>query len=198
MKTKIILYGKLAHKFRKEFEFSNITKITDTAKAISCIYPDFRQQLQEDTFNGINYQIVVNDKVVNNWNDLKTNFKKIEIIPTVIGNGPAGGFVFGMLFSVAVAGIMYLMTPIPEIQPQEISQEVSATSRSYALGSNSNLAAQGQAVPIRYGLLRVGSSMVSSTIENLSMREVKSYKIITSPSINWSDNPPVEEEERVR
>jgi len=196
MKTKIILYGKLAHKFRKEFEFSNITKITDTAKAISCIYPDFRQQLQEDAFNGINYQIVVNDKVVNGWSDLKTDFKKIEIIPTVIGNDFGTMFVM-FLFQVAVAGIMYLMTPIPEIQPQELSQEVSATSQSYMLGSNSNLAAQGQAVPIRYGLLRVGSSIISSTIENFSMREVKSYKIIATPPINWVDNPPVEEEERV-
>jgi predicted phage tail protein len=196
MKTKIILYGKLAHKFRKEFEFSNITKITDTAKAISCIYPDFRQQLQEDAFNGINYQIVVNDKVVNGWSDLKTDFKKIEIIPTVIGNDFSTMLVM-FLFQVAVAGIMYLMTPIPEIQPQELSQEVSATSQSYVLGSNSNLAAQGQAVPIRYGLLRVGSSIVSSTIKNSNMKEVNSYKIIATPPINWADNPPVEEEERV-
>lgn len=188
MKTKIILHGRLKNQFRKEFEFYNISRARDCFNAISCTYPDFKNQIKRDSLNGINYQIVINGELVENEKTFnkKRKIETIEIVPTVIGSDVGAMFVY-FLVSVAIAGIMYLMTPIPEIQPQEISQEVSATSQSYMLGSNSNLAAQGQAVPIRYGLLRVGSSIISSRIRNENMYDPGSYRTVSTPILDWSE-----------
>jgi predicted phage tail protein len=167
MKTKIKIYGKLGRKFRNEFEFFNISKPIDCVKAINSIYPDFRIEIQNQSQNGIEYQMIVNGEILDSWKTIneKKRIETIEIAPTIVGSEPTTILV-SLVVSLAVAGIMYLMTPIPEIVPQEMTQEISPTSQSYVFGSNVNLAAQGQAVPLRYGLLRIGSSIVSSRIRN--------------------------------
>jgi predicted phage tail protein len=166
MKTKIKIYGKLGRKFRNEFEFFNISKPIDCIKAINSIYPNFRIEIQNQSQNGIEYQMIVNGEILDSWktvNERKT-IQTIEIAPTIIGAGPETWAY--IIVSLVVAGITYLMTPIPEIVPQEMTQEISPTSQSYVFGSNANLASQGQAVPLRYGLLRIGSSIISSRITN--------------------------------
>jgi predicted phage tail protein len=167
MKTKIKIYGKLGRKFRNEFEFFNISKPSDSIKAINSIYPDFRIEIQNQSQNGIEYQMIVNGEILDSWKMVneKKRIETIEIAPTIIGSDPVT-IVTSLVVSLVVAGITYLMTPIPEIVPQEMTQEVSASSQSYIFGSNANLAAQGQSVPLRYGLLRIGSSIISSRITN--------------------------------
>lgn len=190
MKTRIILYGKLEKKFKKEFNFYNINKPIDSIKAINTIYPEFKSEIQNDAFNGINYQMVVNDEEIKSWKDFsnKKEIRTIEIVPSIVGAEffSLAAAIKYFLIAVAVAGITYLLTPIPEIDPQSMEQEVSPTSQSYIFGSNSNLAAQGQAVPVRYGLLRIGSSIVSSRITNEDLYE-QSYKntAVYDPGYLW-------------
>ena len=134
--------------------------------------------------------MIVNEEPIKSWGEFQEEkqIKTIEIVPTIIGftgfEIPAAVMYF--LVAVAVAGITYLLTPIPEITPQEITQEVSPLSQSYIFGSSANLASQGQAVPLRYGLLRVGSSIISSRLTNENLYD-KSYKTtaVYDPGYLW-------------
>ena len=63
---------------------------------------------------------------------------------------------------------MYLLTPVPETEP---SAEIEAgiKNSSFVFGNPQNIASQGQAIPIVYGKLRVGSQVVGTTISNYNL-----------------------------
>ena len=78
------------------------------------------------------------------------------------GKGLAGAAgIIGMIgASIALQGVMSLLFPQPK---PDFNQEVSAGGKSYLFGSKPNNITQGQAVPVGYGRLLIGSSQVSST-----------------------------------
>ena len=62
--------------------------------------------------------------------------------------------------SIAVQGVMSLLTPKPKA---DFNQEVQAGGKSYLFGNKPANASQGQAVPVGYGRLKIGSSQISSS-----------------------------------
>jgi predicted phage tail protein len=196
MKTKIILHGKLRKLYGESFEFANIKKPIDAVQALDVIFPGFRKSVINEAKEGGHYEIIANGES-QSCLELTQNKKRIEqidITPCLVGSGP-GGFiailgafavgigVYGGL-SVAVsaffialgvgliiAGIMYLMTPIPENEPNEQNIRASVRNSSFLFQNPQNTTTQGRPVPIVYGKLRVGSHVIGTTITNFSLHE---------------------------
>lgn len=189
MKTKIKLHGRLAKIFGNSFEFFNIKKPIDAVNAINTIHKNFKETIIADCKEGQNYELLVNKKNVNALSlQHEQKIEEIEIVPCIIGHGPfaaiavgaasiaAGMGAFGALGAAAsaffvtlgvglvMAGITYLMTPIPENEPREI--EASVKTESFLFQSQNNVASQGAPVRLGYGRLRVGSQVISSSVRN--------------------------------
>jgi len=136
MKTKIKLHGRLAKIFGNSFEFFNIKKPIDAVNAINTIHKNFKETIIADCKEGQNYELLVNKKSVNALSlQHKQKIEEIEIVPCIIGHGVGAAIAVGVAsvgFGIAatgtfatiffislgvgliMAGITYLMTPIPE------------------------------------------------------------------------------------
>jgi len=77
------------------------------------------------------------------------------------------GTTLGMIgASIAVQGVMSLLTPKPKA---DFNQEVQAGGKSYLFGNKPANASQGQAVPVGYGRLKIGSSQISSSTDHYAL-----------------------------
>jgi predicted phage tail protein len=188
MKTKIKLHGRLAKIFGNSFEFFNIKKPIDAVNAINTIHKNFKETIIADCKEGQNYELLVNKKSVNALSlQHKQKIEEIEIVPCIIGHGIgaviAGGLsvaaglgAFGAMGAFAsaffvslgvgliMAGVVYLLTPIPENEPREI--EATVKTESFLFQSQNNVASQGSPVRLGYGRLRVGSQVIASSVRN--------------------------------
>jgi predicted phage tail protein len=75
----------------------------------------------------------------------------------------AAGFVGSLGMALAVQGAMTLLFPPPK---PDFNQEVQAGGKSYLFGNKPSNASQGQAVPVGYGRLKIGSSQISSSVDH--------------------------------
>lgn len=186
MKTKIKLHGRLAKIFGNSFEFFNIKKPIDAVNAINTIHKNFKETIIADCKEGQNYELLVNKKSVGALSlQHKQKIEEIEIVPCIIGHGPVaamavgvasvsfgagltGAFASAFFISLGVglimAGVVYLMTPIPENEPREI--EATVKTESFLFQSQNNVASQGSPVRLGYGRLRVGSQVIASSVRN--------------------------------
>lgn len=76
----------------------------------------------------------------------------LVVVGFVLG-GPIGGFLISAGASLVIQGIIELLTKPPKLEESKETQ-------SYLQDGNVNNAAQGQAVPVAYGRLRVGSQVI--------------------------------------
>jgi predicted phage tail protein len=74
-----------------------------------------------------------------------------------------GSMVASLGMGLALQGVMTLLFPPPK---PDFNQEVQAGGKSYLFGNKPANASQGQAVPVGYGRLKIGSSQVSSTVDH--------------------------------
>lgn len=195
MMTKIILYGKLAKIYGKEFSFANIHKPSDVVNAMETIHPGFRRYIINQTKEGMNYEIILDGETGTAYGlNEKKSPKIVEIAPSIIGQDPItilialgaaiayAGFVMGVttivggiLFSLGVglilAGIAYLLTPIPENEPDEAGIRSGIKNASFLFQNPQNISTQGKPIPIGYGRLRVGSLVVGTTLSNFDLSD---------------------------
>jgi predicted phage tail protein len=210
MEVKIILHGKLSKLYGKEFYFSNIAKAKDAVYALETKFPGFRKYIVDQAREGLNYEIIVDNKTETafSMNDTK-NIKVVEIAPSIIGKDPVtlglilggglavagyyigittlvGGILFAIGIGIIIAGINYLMTPIPEREPDEASNRAGVKNSSFLFNSPQNVSTQGRPVPIAYGRLRVGSYVVGTTLSNYNLsqdRQNVAYENIKSNAL---------------
>jgi predicted phage tail protein len=195
MMTKIKLHGKLSKDYGDSFEFSNINKPSDVVKAIECILPGFRDSIINASKKGGHYEIIVNGKSKNAFelNQKEKNINQVDIVPCLMGHGggalavvlgivavgigisatsvAVSAFFIALGVGLIIAGIMYLLTPIPENEPNEASIRASIRNSSFLFQNPSNTAVQGRAIPIVYGQLRVGSYVVGTSVTNFELHE---------------------------
>lgn len=180
MKTQITIHGKLGKICGKTFEFHNINSPVDAINAISTIHKDFKQSIINQANQGTHYEMILDGKTQQAFEYRKsvTNIQNIEIVPFVCGADPVSAllasaafksFVTTLVVGLVVAGIVYLMTPIPEIAPREMVAPIKG--ESFIFQSANNVASQGQPVPVGYGRLRVGSQIVSTAVSNKNIDE---------------------------
>jgi predicted phage tail protein len=161
--TEVILHGLLEKKFKKKYTFSNLKCTADCVQMIDCTSKGFKKFIIEQSMNGVEYEFITDGEKNKSSEDVlkKHKIKKIEIVPCVKGSDPVSFFVV-LVYSLLIAGIVYLMTPIPEIEPSETGGVLDANARSFFFENDQNIAAQGIAVPLGYGRLRVGSKIISA------------------------------------
>lgn len=186
--TKIYLYGELRNKFGSEFKFK-VNSAKEALFAINSNRKGFLNEIKKLGAKSIHYRIVVDDYVIANPEEveIKKIPKEIHIVPVVWGAGietaiawlatylvPVfGGYATAVATvvvytaaAVAVAGIMTLLFPPPK---PNFDQETKAGARSYLFGNKPNNTAQGQAVPVGYGRLKIGGSQISAGLSHHPM-----------------------------
>jgi predicted phage tail protein len=93
--------------------------------------------------------------------------------PAAMGAFAAGGSLAGVAStvamigaSIAIQGVMSLLTPKPKA---DFNQEVQAGGKSYLFGNKPANTSQGQAVPVGYGRLKIGSSQISASTDHYAL-----------------------------
>ena len=85
----------------------------------------------------------------------------------ILGSSALGTAVISIGAGIAIQGAMSLLFPQPK---PDFNQEVQAGGKSYLFGNRQNNTAQGQAVPVGYGRLLIGSSQISSSTSHYSLK----------------------------
>jgi len=187
--TDVFIHGILAKEYQSHFKF-NLKSSTDVLKAIDCNREGFIARIFELQEQGFYYDVIVDKKTIKNAQDFKVlnAASRIDLVPVIIGSGPVGAIlstIGGVLFpaagaslaanvfaAVALAGISYLLTPKPDLglpAQQDISAEAAAQKESYVFSGNINLSRQGTPLPLGYGRLKVGSSVVQASVRSFPL-----------------------------
>ena len=150
---------------------------------MNTINPEFKSYLVKQSQEGINYQMIVDEKIVqniDNFTDIKPE-SEIQFVPCILGADPVT-IIVSLVVNLVVAGIQYLLYPKEALNDRRI--EASIKGESYMFSTPENLARQGQALPLGYGRLRIGSQIVSSFIINKDL----SNNIFDNSDFGYSDN----------
>jgi predicted phage tail protein len=197
--TNVFLYGELKNKFGGEFRF-NINSSKEAFLAINANRKGFLDEIKKLAAKGVYYRIIVDDNVINNLKELDVTKppKEIHLMPIVWGAGRNAGIIMAVLAIAAIVAQQYQLLPaiiskggayaaaftatMAAIAVQgvtmmlysspkpDFNQEVAAGGKSYLFGSKSNNMSQGQAVPVGYGRLLIGSSQVSSNFGHYPLK----------------------------
>lgn len=82
----------------------------------------------------------------------------------IIGSLTVGQLLTGVGMMMVSIGLQMMMAPKPDMQRPEST--VSAAKQSFMIGSKANLVEQGSPVPVGYGRLRIGSSIIQTTVKS--------------------------------
>jgi predicted phage tail protein len=172
--------------------FFKIKKPKEVIEAISSKFSLFRKRMNELIEQGIHYSILVNGEKIENINqlDISNSPEQIDLVPVICGSGAvalavvgaglmyagATGAIFGFSLGAAATlvgsigsmmvsmALQMMLAPKPDMQKTEAT--VSGAKQSFLISSKANLAEQGNPVPVGYGRLRVGSSVIQTTIKS--------------------------------
>ena len=164
--TTIRLHGILAQKYGKVFEME-IDKPRDVIRAIDANREGFRKTVVDLQKQGFAYELIVNKKRLNK-EEFSNNKKpqEIDFVPFIVG---AGTGLEMLLISLAVS-LVSAVIQYALMDPGTIDGGESTVSGGGSLmfsSSQVNLAAQGSPLPIGYGRLKVGSSVIQSSMKSL-------------------------------
>jgi predicted phage tail protein len=205
--TNVYLYGELRNKFGSEFKFK-INSPKEAFLAINANRRGFLNEIKRLASKHIHYRIIIDDCIVSSPKEIEIKKipKEIHIVPIVWGSGTGMEVIWfleavfasiGIYGSVgtflaytvaitaatlAVQGVMSLL--YPEAKP-DFNQEVQAGSKSYLFGNRPNNTAQGQAVPVGYGRLKIGGSQISAGMSHHPLNmDIKQLMTPTDKPIN--------------
>lgn len=186
--TDVYLHGILAKEYQSHFKF-NLKSSTHVLKAIDANREGFIARIFQLQEQGFYYDVIVDKKRIKKTEDfhLVGKSSRIDLVPIIVGSGigeaialifkavfPGAGATLGakVLAAVLQAGIAFLLTPKPDLglpAEQDISAEAAAQKESYVFSGNINLARQGTPLPLGYGRLKVGSSVVQASIRSFPL-----------------------------
>jgi predicted phage tail protein len=145
----------------------------------------FIQRLIDLANKGLHYSMIVDGSVLNKCSLDKRNPKEIHILPTIVGSAGvvtaigvvlyaaaafAPQWAVGVLLALGSAtlsyGISNLMQKDQKTDVGSASATSNASNKSFLFSNGENIAEQGIPVPIGYGRLRIGSSVIQSTIKS--------------------------------
>lgn len=204
--TTVKIYGILSKEFSQIFSL-RIRKVKEVVSAISANKPLFRNRIIELAKEGIHYAIVSDGKVASSLSEFEINKPPnlIELVPIICGRGVAaaiagaglmiGGAVVagssiagaaiigglmgslgGMLLGI---GLQTLLSPKPEA-PERQESTISGNDRSLMLSSKGNIAQQGSPVPVGYGRLRIGSSIIQASVRSYPLQDLSNFQASSS------------------
>lgn len=173
--TEIYLHGLAAHKFGGFHKFVNIHKASDCIKAIDANREGFMQYFISKAQKEEHYEIIVDEQPIESINEAfqKKQIKRIDIVPIIKGNVDfLIQVVVQVLIAAIMAGIQYLMTPIPEEEPRSAIARVAPAS--YMFANRQNVTAQYTPVPLGYGALRIGTKIIESIVNPVDLTSEES------------------------
>ena len=201
--TDVYLHGILAKEYQSHFKF-NLKSSTHVLKAIDANREGFIARIFQLQEEGFYYDIIVDKKRIKKPQDFQTLGKasRIDLAPVIVGSGgfetlfmlifPKAGASLGakVLAAVLQAGIAYLLTPKPDLGlpvEQDISAEAAAQKESYIFSGNINLARQGTPLPLGYGRLKVGSSVVQASVRSFPLIKPDSESMNASNFVDQTE-----------
>jgi predicted phage tail protein len=169
--TEIHLHGILAHKYGAVHKLA-IKRPKDLFLAMEANYDNFMRDLKDLAQKNIYYTCVVDKKWLKNQDFCFENkkIKRIDVVPAVAGSGPIGFAIASAVISVASAVYSYVQAgkvEYPKIPGA--SAATSANSRSLAFSNRENIVEQGNPVPLVYGRIKIGSSVIQSAIKSFPL-----------------------------
>lgn len=184
--TTVYLHGLLGKEFGRKFNFS-LARPKDAVWAIDANKKGFISRLSELAKKGANYSVIIDGKLCNNLIMAKSG-KEVHIVPTIAGAAgvvtaigvilTVSGYAIAgsspywstILIAVGTAAISYgisnLMQKDQSVDVGSASATSNALNKSFLFSNGENITEQGNPVPIGYGRLRIGSSVIQSTIKS--------------------------------
>lgn len=190
----IRLYGALGERFGRVWRF-DVKSPAEAVRALCSQLPGFRQYLHANRASG--YRVLCDTAARDERSlALGTDANTIRIVPVVQGAGKGlGGIIIGAAliwasngtygwgeamgatlssavssigFSMVIGGVSQALTKAPSTSSESVERPENKPS--YAFDGAVNTAAQGNPVPVCYGMLIVGSQVVSAglTTEQVS------------------------------
>ena len=194
--TTIRLHGILGKEYSDVFSLK-IGNPSSVFSAIDCNRKGFLKRVVELQKQGFIYDVIVNKTRIADGYQMDTmrNPETIDLVPGIVGSGPIGAFLFGgtsilgsLAGSLALAGISYALSPKPDTQDQRVSATAEASRSSFVFGNVINTASQGTPVPIGYGRLKIGSSVIQSSIKSFPVIKPDSEALQSDNFINKVTN----------
>lgn len=168
--TEIHLHGILGQKYGKLHKFS-IKEPNDVVRALEANHEDFTKDLKNLLKDNIVYSIVADNQwIQGNSYSKKDKIKRIDFVPTILGSGVVTAIVISLVISVASAVYSYVQAgkqQYPQIPGAEGVSSVN--SRSLSFSNRENITEQGNPVPLVYGRMKIGSSVIQSSIKSFPL-----------------------------
>jgi len=185
--TTIRLHGILAQKYGEVFKM-DISKPRDVIRAIDANRDGFRKTVMDLQKEGFSYEILVNKKRLNKESFLNSKkVQEIDLVPFIVGSG-IPELLIGLVLSLASAAIQYALMDPGTIDGGEST--VGGANESMMFSSSQiNLAAQGSPLPIGYGRLKVGSSVIQSSMKSLPQTAEALDGMVADPFVSEGNNP---------
>ena len=182
------LSGSLARRFGRAHRLA-VSNAAEAVRALCATRPGFEKFLMEAKDNGLVFALFSgSDNIGEDDLQKPAGDDIIRIVPVIAGSkksgvlqvivgavlivagafvttlsfgwaAPVGNYMIGMGISMIVGGIIQMLSPTPKNQQREEDNR-----RSYSFSGPLNVQAQGNAVPLLYGRLIVGSVVVSAGI----------------------------------
>jgi len=190
--TNVYIHGALGREFGRKFKFS-LARAKDVFLALGANKKNFKSRLIELGKSGAHYSVVIDGKMATSDFLLNSNAcpKEIHLLPLICGSAGVvtaigvlayavaltaelSPFWVGVLTAVGSAaisfGISNLLQKDQKIDVGSASSTSTALNKSFLFSNGENIAEQGNPVPIGYGRLRIGSSVIQSTIKSFPAR----------------------------
>jgi predicted phage tail protein len=166
---------------------------------------------------GLCYTIIVNGGEQESLGSVAKNIKQIDLVPMIAGAFTAiigalagamggGAIAYGVATVAVGAGVAAIgkaLMPKPEKQPdvggtvasdssapaqaEPVTFESRAATASMMFNNTTNIAAQGAPVPIGYGRLKVGSSVIQATIKSFPMSAKTANAFLQNPFLAFGE-----------
>lgn len=180
------LYGVLGATFGRRFKLS-VASPKEAIRALCVIVPGFERFLNTSKQRGLTYAVFSGKRNLNNDElVMDQSSADIRIAPVVVGSKRGGVFqtilgavlvvasiwmpglsiaasnlMFAVGASMTVGGVVQMISP----QTAGLASKQSAENQaSYAFGGVTNTTAQGNPVPLLYGIRRIGGAIISAGI----------------------------------
>ena len=157
--TTIRLHGILAQKYGEVF------KPRDVIRAIDANRDGFRKTVMDLQKEGFSYEILVNKKRLNKESFLNSKkAQEIDLVPFIVGAGTE--LLVALIFSLVSAVVQFALMDPGTIDGGQST--VGGDNKSMMFSSSQiNLTAQGSPLPIGYGRVKVGSSVIQASLKSL-------------------------------
>ncbi len=179
--TTIKLSGSLAQRFFRQREYLLETGTAQEAfSALKHTVDGFEEFIRDQARRGLRYAIFRNRENVGEGELTIGGTTEIRIVPIIAGSKSAGlfqtivgaalivvgaftswgggGYLVAMGISMVAGGVIQMLTPVPKTPDQQASPE---NKPSYLFNGAFNSTQQGLPVPVVYGQMLVGSSVIA-------------------------------------